>query len=154
MTRLLLSLALLLAALASPEVAAAQGAPPLTKYGKWVLLAGSAGLNLLAAREHDRADDAFDMLERRCGVDHSLCELRPNGSYFDPGSEALYQQSIRHDRRARRWLIAGETALVGAIGMFIWEFTRPKGRPDNIPFEPEFRTTPAGGARVGVKVAF
>lgn len=148
MTRLI-ALALLVLLATTP--AAAQETRPLVKYGKWVLLAGSVGLNYLAARDHDRADDAFEALEAHCAVDESRCDLGPGGEYTDPTSETLYQASVHYDDRARRWLIAGQTALIGAAALFIWEFTSPKDRPENIPFEPEVRMA---GYRtlVGVRV--
>jgi len=132
--------------------AEAQG--PAVKYGKWVLLAGSIGMNYLAVRAHDRAENNFDALESRCGEDQARCALGPSGSYSDPEIEGLYQTSLRYDRRARLWLIGGETALAGAAALFVWELTRPKGRPDNIPFEPEVRSLRAGGTGLGMRLAF
>lgn len=132
--------------------AEAQG--PAVKYGKWVLLAGSIGMNYLAVRAHDRAENNFDALESRCGEDQARCALGPGGSYSDPEIEGLYQASLRYDRRARLWLIGGETALAGAAALFVWELTRPKGRPDNIPFEPEVRSLRAGGTGLGMRLAF
>jgi hypothetical protein len=132
--------------------AEAQG--PGVKYGKWVILAGSIGMNYLAVRAHDRAENTFDILESRCGAAHERCAIGPNGAYADPEIEGLYQASLRYDRRARLWLIGGETALAGAAALFVWELTRPKGRPDNIPFEPEVRSLRAGGTGLGVRLAF
>jgi hypothetical protein len=130
--------------------AEAQG--PLVKYGKWILVAGSAGMNYLAIRAHNRADDAFDGLKARCQV-HANCALGPDGHYRDPVSESLYQGSLRNDRIARGWLIGGETALAGAAAFFVWELTRPKGRPGNIPFEPEVRSL-REATGLGLRVAF
>jgi hypothetical protein len=118
--------------------AEAQGAP--VKYGKWLLLAGSIGMNYLAIQAHNDADSAFNDLEQRCFEVRSRCDLGPDGAYQDPVSEALYQSSLHEDRVARRWLVAGEVALAGAAALFVWELTRPKGRPENIPFEPEIRS--------------
>ena len=132
--------------------AEAQG--PGVKYGKWVLLAGAIGMNYLAVRAHDRAENTFDILESRCGAVQERCALGPSGAYADPEIEGLYQTSLRYDRRARLWLIGGETALAGAAALFVWELTRPKGRPDNIPFEPEVRSLRAGGTGIGVRLAF
>ena len=38
-----------------------------------MLAAGAVGMNYLAARAHDRADERFNALEPRCFDDHSLC---------------------------------------------------------------------------------
>jgi len=138
-----------LAVAATP--ARAQGVHPLVKYGKWVLAAGALGMNYMAARAHDRADDRFDALEARCLDNHALCALDAGGSYADPTSETLFQESRRYDRHARRWLFGGESALLGAAAMFVWELTRSTPKPDNIPFEPEVRELNRATG-VGVKV--
>jgi hypothetical protein len=134
-----LGLALALALLA-PAAGAAQESGPLIRYGKWVLAAGAVGMNLLAAQSHDRAEEAFDRLEDACFASSIRCLLGPDGSYADQGIEGLYQTSLHYDRRARRWLIAGEAALLGAAALFVIEFTRKTHKPDNIPFEPEIRS--------------
>jgi hypothetical protein len=150
MTRALLA-ALALLLIARPTEA--QGLNPLVKYGKWVLVAGSAGMNYLAIRAHNRADDAFDALESRCFQSRDRCSVGPGGNYLDPEIESLYQTSLRYDRTARGWLIGGEAALAGAAVLFVWELTRPKGRPDNIPFEPEVRSL-RRATGLGVRVVF
>jgi hypothetical protein len=129
----------------------AQG--PLVKYGKWVLVAGSAAMNYFAIRAHNRAEDAFDALEERCRSVTSRCNIGPGGSYLDPEIESLFQTSLHYDRVARGWLIGGEAALAGAAALFVWELTKPKGRPDNIPFEPEVRSL-RGATGLGMRVAF
>jgi hypothetical protein len=133
--------------------AQAQGLSPLVKYGKWVLVAGAAGMNYFAIRAHNRAEDAFDALEASCLQTRARCDLGTDGRYLDPEIEGLYQSSLRYDRHARGWLIGGETALAGAAALFIWELTRPKSRPDNIPFEPEVRSM-LGGTGLGLRVRF
>ena len=120
--------------------ATAQGSRPLFKYGKWALAAGSLALNYLAAKDHDRADNVFDSLEQSCFLEHSLCDVGPNGRYSNPEIEGLYQQSLHYDRRARRLLVGGEAALLGSAAIFVWELTRHTSKPDNIPFEPEVRS--------------
>jgi hypothetical protein len=142
---------LLLLLLLVSGTAEAQG--PVVKYGKWLLVAGSIGMNYLAVRSHNRAEDAFDALEARCLANHARCTIGAQGQYTDPEIEGLYQSSLRQDRVARGWLIGGETALAGAAALFIWELTRPKGRPGNIPFEPEVRSM-RGGTGVGLRMAF
>ena len=129
----------------------AQG--PLVKYGKWLLVAGSIGMNYYAVRAHNRAEDSFDALESRCLAVEARCSLGPEGSYLDPEIEGLYQRSLHYDRVARGWLVGGETALAGAAAMFVWELTRRKGRPKNIPFEPEVRSL-RGGPGVGLRLEF
>ena len=130
----------------------AEAQSPLVKYGKWAVVAGSVGMNYLALRSHNRADDAFNNLKRLC-IDRSRCDLGPGGSYLDPEAENLYQSSLRYDRIARGWLLGGEAALAGAAALFVWELTQPKGRPGNIPFEPEVRSM-RWGTGLGFRVPF
>jgi hypothetical protein len=110
-------------------------------------------MNYLASKNHDLADDSFHALERRCLKDPPLCDLNASGTYSDPGSEGLYQESLRYDHRARRWLFAGEAALVSAAVIFVWELTRSTSKPHNIPFEPEIRSM-YRATGVGLKVPF
>jgi hypothetical protein len=132
--------------------AQAQAQGPLVKYGKWAVVAGSVGMHYLALRSHNRAEDTFNALKTLC-LDRSRCDLGPDGSYLDPETENLFQNSLRYDRIARGWLIGGEAALAGAAALFVWELTRPKGRPGNIPFEPEVRSM-RWGTGVGFRMAF
>jgi hypothetical protein len=147
---------LCLAALALSLLSArldAQQVSPLVRYGKWLLVAGSATMNYLAIRSHNQAEDAFSALEERCLATARRCDLAPSGRYLDPEIENFYQVALHYDRIARGWLIGGETALAGAAALFVWELTRPKGRPDNIPFEPEVRSLHQATG-VGIKVGF
>jgi hypothetical protein len=146
------ALVLVLLVTAAPT-AKAQGTSPLIRYGKWVLAAGAVGMNYLADRAHDRADEQFDLLRSRCFDNRELCALDGSGRYADSGTEELYQASLRYDGHARRWLFAGETALVGAAAMFVYELTRHAPKPDNIPFEPEVRSL-RQATGVGVRIDF
>jgi hypothetical protein len=143
----------LLLALLLPASSAAQESGPLVRYGKWVLAAGAVTMNLLAAQAHNRADRAFDTIEDTCFEDSTRCLLGPDGAYADPVMEDLYQSSLDYDSEARRWLIAGETALVGATALFVLELTRKIHKPENIPFEPEIRSL-RRATGVGVRVAW
>lgn len=121
----------------SAQNPAAVRIPPVVKYGKWALLAGAAGLNLLALHNHRLADSTFAELTDICtAAEHSRCLTGTDGAYLDPGAEAIYQSAVSADRRARVWLVAGETVLLGSAAMFVWELSRPKGRDPNIPFTP------------------
>jgi hypothetical protein len=137
--------------LSLPLSAAAQEVGPFIRYGKWLLAAGAVGMNLLAAQAHGDADDAFDQVETACFADPNRCALNTEGEYVDPSVEAAYQSSLHYDRMARRWLILGETALIGATAMFVWEFTRKTHEPDNIPFEPEVRVL-RDATGVGIRI--
>lgn len=140
----------LLAGLA--EVTQAQSPVPV-RYGKWALLAGAVGLNVVAAGAHRDAERVFDQLEERCAFDLTRCDVDVEGRYLDALTEDLYQQTLRHDRRSRAYLFGGEAALLGAAALFIWEFARPKSPPENIPFEPEV-SLGNGVTRLGIRVAW
>lgn len=151
MRALIAALALLLAL---PAHTSAQQVGPVIRYGKWVLAAGAVGMNLLAANAHGNAEEAFDQVEAACLQDSIRCIVNSEGVYADAEVESFYQASLHQDRVARRWLIFGETALIGAAAMFVWEFTRKTHKPDNIPFEPEITTLKNGTTRFGVRVPF
>ncbi len=134
MTRALLLLLLLLGL---PGQLAAQETSPWIKYGKWGLLVVTVGFNLASSEANERANESFDTLTDRCLSDPQLCTVDDSGVYNDPTSEELFQRTERLDTSSRRFLIAGQAALLGAAVMFIYEFTRPPGTPDdNIPFAP------------------
>jgi hypothetical protein len=149
MTRGLCLLLILIITRVTPG--ATQDTGPLVRYGKWALAAGAIGMNLLAAKAHNRAEDAFNAIEDACTDDRTRCSLGPDGTYADRRIENLYQASLHYDRSARRWLIAGESALLGAAALFVWEMTRKTHKPDNIPFEPEVRSL-RHATGVGVRV--
>lgn len=116
-----------------------RSSPVLVKYGKWAVLAAAVGMGLKAASAHHDADRAFARLEGYCAVDRTRCDQGPGDRYLDPVSEGYYQAALSGDRRARGWLLGGEVSLLGAAGLFVWELTRPRTPPRNIPFEPSFR---------------
>jgi hypothetical protein len=136
---------------AAQDPGAGTGTGPWIRYGKWVLTAGAITMNLLAAGAHQDADDAFSQIETACFDDPDRCALNTDGEYADPDLEEAYQTSLHYDRMARRWLILGETALVGATAMFVWEFTHKKHEPDNSPFEPEVRVL-RNATGIGIRI--
>jgi hypothetical protein len=151
MTRVLLLLLLLLG-LVRPI--AAQETSPWIKYGKWGLLVVTVGFNLAASEANERANESFDTLTGRCLSDPRLCTVDDSGIYNDPTSEELYQSTLQLDTSSRRFLIAGQVALLGAAAMFIYEFTRPPGTPDdNIPFAPLVQDM-GNAVGVGIEVNF
>lgn len=150
-----LALCALVAGLAQPLAAQGKGrSSPWVKYGKWGLLVVTVGLDLAASEASNRADESFDQLTSRCFDDPQLCVVDESGNFVDGTSEALFQRSLRLDRSSRRFLIAGQTALLGAAVMFIYEFTKPTGEPDdNVPFAPRVQEL-RDGVGVGLEVRF
>jgi hypothetical protein len=131
----------------------AQGVPASIKYGKWALLAGAIGMEIVANEAHRDARSTFQQIEVACLNDHTFCRLGEDGRYLASEAEALFQETLQHDSKARRWMVGGEVAFLGAAAMFIYELAQPKGLPGNKPFEPEIRTV-NGVTRFGVNVAF
>lgn len=129
------------------------GSPALVKLGKWVVLAAGLGMGIKAAQAHADADRSYDRLESYCFDDPLRCDQTPGGSYTDAVAEQYYQEALTGDRHARGWLLGGEAAVLGAAGLFVWELTRPRQRPDNIPFEPEISLR-GRVTNLGVKVRF
>lgn len=130
-----------------------RGSPALVKFGKWGVLAAGLGMGLKAAQAHGDADRAYDALQSYCFEDPRRCDQAAGGSYLDQVAEGHYQRALRRDRHARGWLIGGEVAVLGAAGLFVWELTRPRQRPDNIPFEPQV-TFLGRVTNLGVRVSF
>ena len=119
------------------------------KYGKWVLVAGSLGMNYLAVRAHNRAEDTDVLWNRGVAPTTSGVPSAPPAPMRILRSRASIRPRSGTTAGPGLWLIGGETALAGAAVLFVWELTRPKGRPDNIPFEPEVRSLRAGGTGFG-----
>lgn len=138
---------------AAQEIPVYQPSPYYVKYGKWVLLVATGFLSYQASQEHDKADAAYSNLESYCFDDPARCDLLPNGTYADPITEQFYTTSVHHDDQARKWLFAGEATLLGSAALFVWELTRPKKPPKNIPFEPQITVTGAQ-TRLGFRVGF
>jgi hypothetical protein len=127
--------------------------PFYVKYGKFILLGLSAGMSIKAATTHDKADEAYDDLQQLCFTSPASCTRGDDGKYEDPVAEDLYQTSLHYDDQARAWLFGGEATLLGSAALFVWELTRPKNPPKNIPFEPEVSVV-GDQTRVGFRVAF
>ena len=127
--------------------------PFYVKYGKFLLLGLSAGMSIKAAKTHDKADESYDDLKRLCFDDPSRCTRGDDGKYEDPVAEDLYQTSLHYDDQARAWLFGGEATLLGSAALFVWELTRPKNPPKNIPFEPEISVV-GDQTRLGFRVQF
>jgi hypothetical protein len=129
-------------------------ANPLVHWGKWGAAGLSLTLHLLAVSANNKANSAYSELQSSCAEDPHLCDLSSDGSYADPGSEALYQESLHQDRRARTFLISGEVALLGTVALFVIDLTRHKGPPPNKPWSPEITTGPHGTTHLGFRVEF
>jgi len=142
-----------LAAQAPADTLYHHSSPFYVKYGKFLLSGLAAGMSVKAATTHDKADESYDDLQTLCFSDPPRCTRGSDGSYEDPVAEDLYQTTLHYDDQARLWLYGGEVTLLGSAALFVWELTRPKNPPKNIPFEPEVSVV-GSQTRLGFRVEF
>jgi hypothetical protein len=126
-------------------------APALVHYGKWAALGLAAGLTILGARTHDRADRDYTSLLSLCSSS-GPCPIGADGRYSNPSAEALYQRVRAGDRAAGAWLVGGEAALAGGAVLFVMELRRKKGT-ENIPYSP-YIVAGRFGTQVGLQWAW
>lgn len=121
----------------------------VARVGKWVLAGATVALGIYAYAEHGAAERAHDDLRDRCDSAPAAC-IVIDGRYSDVESEALHQRAVRHDRRARTGILAGQITLLGGVALFLYDL-RNDGGPDNIPYPSPWRRAqkaPAPGASV------
>jgi hypothetical protein len=104
----------------------------VARVAKWVLAGATVALGVYAYTEHDAAERMQARLRDRCDAAPGVCTVI-DGRYADAESEALHQRAIRHDRRARTGIVAGQITLLGGVAFFLYDL-RGDGRPDNIPY--------------------
>lgn len=161
-----LGMAALFASLAPALAAQEQPATPpprswsetVIHYGKWTTAAAAVGLTILAAREHDRANDHWQQLLALCNQSNATCAIGPDDRYVSSQAELDYQQTLYFDRRARHRLLGAQLSLLTSATLFILDLRHRGGNPPNIPFHGarlEPTAEPLGdGARVGMRIAF
>jgi hypothetical protein len=125
-------------------------------YGKWATAAAAIGFTLLAAREHQTANDNWSQLVELCSQNNAACGQRADGRYVDYAAELLYQKTLYYDHRARRRLIVGQVSLLASAALFILDLRHEPGSPPNIPFHGlQVTASPSGsGARLGIRLPF
>jgi hypothetical protein len=144
--------------LRAQETRTAQDWRGVARVAKWVLAGATVALGVYAYTEHDAAERVQARLRDRCDNAPEVCTV-VDGRYSDVESEALHQRAVRHDRRARTGIVAGQITLLGGVAFFLYDL-RGDGRPDNIPYPSPQR--PAQGApalnhrtiMLGVRVPF
>jgi len=135
----------LLLALGTPAVRVAAQEPPTppdarpwfvsaSKWAKWPTLAAAIGLTAAAITKKGDADNTYDVLQALCLEDPDACARGPNGSYANPDTEGLFQETLRLDAQARRWMIGGQGFLFLSGGMFLLDLATGSSKPKNIPF--------------------
>jgi len=106
------------------------------KWVKWPTLAAAIGLTAAAITRKADADDYYDGLQTVCLAQPEACRLGPSGTYTDPAAEALYQETVRLDGQARRWMIGGQGFLFLSGGLFLIDLVGGSRKPKNIPYAP------------------
>ena len=104
----------------------------VARVAKWVLAGATLALGAYAYTEHDAAERLHARLRERCDAAPDACMVA-DGRYTDLDSEVLHQRAVRHDRRARTGIVAGQITLLGGVALFLYDL-RGDGRPDNIPY--------------------
>jgi hypothetical protein len=129
---------------------------PVVHYGKWLTAATAVGFTLLAAHEHDRANQSWQSLLGLCRTDNAACQVRGDGQYVSYQAELLYQETLYYDRRARHRLLVGQSALLTSAALFLLDLRHEGGAPPNIPFGgAKLSLVPAGdGARLEMRLPF
>jgi hypothetical protein len=128
------------------------------RVGKWVLAGATVALGVYAYAEHGAAERAHDHLRDRCDSSPAVCTVT-DGRYTDVESEALHQRAVRHDRRARAGILAGQITLLGGVALFLYDL-RNDGGPDNIPYPSPRRSAQRASAlrdrtlMIGARVPF
>ncbi|HET7248475.1 MAG TPA: hypothetical protein VFI79_01410 [Gemmatimonadales bacterium] len=156
------TLAAIVPALAAQETPATP--PPrnwkenVVHYGKWTTAAAAVGLTILAAHEHDRANQSWNQLLTLCRADNAACQLRTDGRYVDYQAELYYEQTLYYDHRARHRMLGAQVSVLTSAALFILDLRHHGGNPPNIPFNgSRFQLTaePRGdGAQFGMRLTF
>lgn len=149
----------LLALVLVPSLAPAQtprepSAWTAVRVAKWSLLAAAAGLAAYALDHSTAAERANDRLRGMCTAAPDRCQLE-NGEYTDPDAEAIYRRITREDHLARVGIVGGQVALLGSVGLFVYDLRNGRG-PGDIPYPAA--TSRAAPPRprfaLGVRLAF
>ncbi|MBI4419903.1 MAG: hypothetical protein HY560_03690 [Gemmatimonadetes bacterium] len=152
-------LAAILALSTAPVPAAGQSPAPRTgrpwfasvsHYGRWLGLAGSAGLFTTSGLRYRDADHRRDEIAELCGT--TSCGETSDGRYLDQQAESLRLESERLERQAKLWLLGGEVTLLATGTMFLLDLIYGDKGPPNIPYSP-FSVYAAPGV-IGLQLRF
>ncbi|MBI4545269.1 MAG: hypothetical protein HY703_08745 [Gemmatimonadetes bacterium] len=130
------------------------GVPPL-RFAKWATVAASVASAAYGFSVQHDSDEKFRALEARCQQQPQKCSQRlPDERYQDPELEAMYQDVVRLDRRARMALLASQVGVAASVLLFILDL-REESTPPNIPYDPErFQIQPRADGGVELRFAF
>lgn len=157
MTRRLLLVLCMIAFL--PAALAAQtprqpGAWTPVRVAKWALLGAAAGLAAYALEHSTSAERTHDRLRTLCTLEPERCQVQ-GGVYVDSFAEELFQRTSREDHLARVGIVGGQVALLGSVGLFVYDLRNGQG-PRDIPYPSLAARADPQPRRfsVGLRVAF
>ena len=104
----------------------------VVRTAKWALLGGAIGLGAYALHHSFIAERAYGQLHDLCFQTPARCEVT-GSKYNDPATEALYSRSVSADRHAQVGIFGGQVALLGSVGLFIYDLRNGRG-PRDIPY--------------------
>ena len=102
------------------------------RLAKWALLGGAVGLGMYALHNSRIAEQSYEGLRERCYTIEDACFVFA-GKYQDAQSEALYQRAVAADRRAQFGIYGGQAAVLGSVGLFIYDLRNHPG-PADVPY--------------------
>ena len=115
------------------------------RIAKWTLLVAAAGMAAYALDHSTAAERTDDRLRALCPAEPERCQVE-NGAYVDPDAESLYQRVTHEDHLARVGIVGGQVALLGSVGLFVYDLRNGEG-PRDIPY-------PSAGPRGGVSARY
>lgn len=108
----------------------------MSSWGRWGALAGAIAFTGVAIARNRDANVVFRGLTAFCANAQDACVTGDGGRYIDASAEVLYEETLRIDRQARTWMIAGQASLVAAGVMFLIDLVAGDDGPHNIPYAP------------------
>lgn len=105
-------------------------------WGKWVSLGIAAGLTTYGAIRSNDAQNQFTILETSCRTNSFFCRTGDDDTYLDPEAERLFQETLRLDGHAQKFLLGGQVSLLISGTMFLVDLLTGDDEPGNIPFTP------------------
>lgn len=121
-------------------------------YGRWGALGAAVAFTAAAAVRQNDADEVFTGLNDLCRANSNLCRVDIQGRYVSEEAETLFQETLRLDGQARRFLIGAQASILASGVMFLVDLIAGDNRPENIPLTPfELYHQPN---RMGLKVPF
>ena len=124
------------------------------RVAKWALLGAAAGFAAYALEHSTAAERTNDRLRALCTLEPERCQLE-GGAYADPYAERLFQRTGKEDHLARIGIVGGQVALLGSVGLFVYDLRNGQG-PRDIPYPSmEARSAvPRPRLVAGLRVAF